>query len=139
MGLIQIDRNPNAKTLRWFGFFWLPLTLAVLGYLDYRKVGLHISAVAFWIAAVAVPLLGIVSSRVLRWLWIGWMTLTYPIAFIVSHLVLLVVWYLVITPVGLLLRLGGFDPMRKKFDRNVKTYWRDYSPHTSKERYFRQF
>lgn len=42
---------------------------------------------------------------------------------IVSPIMLGIIFYLVITPIGLLLRLFGKDPLRLKFDRAAKSYW----------------
>ncbi len=42
---------------------------------------------------------------------------------VVSPIVLGVMFYLVITPTGLLMRLFGKDPLRLKFDGTAKSYW----------------
>ena len=41
----------------------------------------------------------------------------------VSPIVLAVLFYCVLTPVGALMRLTGNDPLRMKRDAGVKTYW----------------
>ena len=45
----------------------------------------------------------------------------------------------VLTPIGLVMRWSGRDPMRRRFEREAKSYWvvrkRDEEP----SRYFRQF
>ena len=63
----------------------------------------------------------------------------YPIGWTVSHLALAVVYYLVVTPIGLLMRLFGRDPMRRKFDPSATTYWQPHESPDEPERYFRQF
>jgi hypothetical protein len=42
---------------------------------------------------------------------------------IVSPLVLGILFYGCITPIGLLMRLAGKDPMRRKFEPAAKSYW----------------
>ena len=64
---------------------------------------------------------------------------TFPIGFVVSYVILAVVYYLVLTPIGLVLRLTGYDPMQRRFDRNAKTYWTPREQEESTEQYFRQF
>jgi hypothetical protein len=57
----------------------------------------------------------------------------------VSHLLLLVVYYLVLTPIGLLMRLIGYDPLQRRFDRSAQSYWTPHDPAADDARYFKQF
>ena len=61
------------------------------------------------------------------------------IGWILSSVVLAVLYYLVLTPIGVLLRLTGYDPMKRRFDRTAKTYWLPRNSDTETERYFKQF
>lgn len=47
----------------------------------------------------------------------------YLAAVLALRVVLLPVFYLVLTPVGVLLRLAGIDFMRRRVDPGEKTYW----------------
>ena len=51
----------------------------------------------------------------------------------------LITFYVVMTPVGLLLRLLGYDPMHRRMDKTVESYWIKREPVTDPGRYFRQF
>jgi hypothetical protein len=42
---------------------------------------------------------------------------------IVSPIALAILFYGVVTPTGLLMRLFGKDPLRLRFDREAKSYW----------------
>ena len=68
-----------------------------------------------------------------------WMLAVYPIGWTVSHIVMALLFYLVFTPVGLIMRACGRDPMQRKFDRQATTYWQRRPPEQDKRRYFRQF
>ena len=74
-----------------------------------------------------------------RSVYLGWLYAAYPIGFVVSHVILGAIYYLVFTPIGLLLRAAGKDPMQRAFDRNAKTYWVEHDPHADARRYLRQF
>jgi hypothetical protein len=50
-----------------------------------------------------------------------------------------VVYYLVITPTGLLMRLFGRDPLSRKFRRGAGSYWIRRQDDDSLDRYFRQY
>jgi hypothetical protein len=47
---------------------------------------------------------------------------------VVSPLALGILFYLTVTPMALLMRLAGKDPLRLKFDRQAKSYWIERHP-----------
>jgi len=47
---------------------------------------------------------------------------------IVSPIVLGVMFFVVITPMGLVMRALGKDPLRLRYDREARTYWIDRRP-----------
>ena len=59
----------------------------------------------------------------MRMVFLGMSYLTWPIGFVVSHVVLALVYYLVLTPIGLLMRLFGYDSMKRRFDPEAPSYW----------------
>jgi hypothetical protein len=54
-------------------------------------------------------------------------------------LVLASTYFLVLTPIGWLLRRTGRDPLSLRRDVNRKTYWVDHETPADIRRYFRQF
>lgn len=52
-----------------------------------------------------------------------WMSIALVLGFIVSNLVLSIVFYLVITPFGFGMRILNKDPIKKQFRSSEKTYW----------------
>jgi hypothetical protein len=71
-------------------------------------------------------------------LWIGF---SIVLGYFVSRILLTIVFFLVITPTGLIMRALGKDPMERKLDPAATTYWRrkEQEPDTSIERYEKQF
>jgi hypothetical protein len=47
----------------------------------------------------------------------------FPIGFVLSHVLIAVIYYLVITPIGLLFRLVGRDAMLRRPDPSLPSYW----------------
>lgn len=94
------------------------------------------------VALIGVGLAGggctLASHRFGRRLYEGWMLATLPISWVVSHAVLAAVFYLLISPIALLMRLGGRDPLLRRFDGNATTYWLPRRPPAQPDRYFRQ-
>ena len=52
-----------------------------------------------------------------------WMGIALVLGFIMTGVILSVLFYLVITPIGLLSRLCGKDSLDLKLDKSVKSYW----------------
>jgi hypothetical protein len=139
MSVVQINKNPDRRQLNQFGFIWLGF-LTLFGAVAYFKFGSPLAARWLWVAAVVVPILGWLMPAFMRLVFLGMSYLAWPIGFVVSHVVLAVVYYLVLTPIGLLTRLFGYDSMKKSFDPGSVTYWVERSPEdTDAKRYFRQF
>ena len=137
MPVIEINRNPSRRDLRIFGALLLVFA-GVVGALLHWRWHAPGAARAVWIAgAVLVGLyFGVPPLR--RPIYLGWIYVTFPIGFVLSHVILGLVYYGVFTPMGLIMRLVGHDPMRRKMDRAAKSYWVAHDPHRSMERYFRQ-
>jgi hypothetical protein len=49
------------------------------------------------------------------------------------------VYFGVVTPVGLLLRLTGRDPLQRAFDLGRASYWTEHRTGDDPRRYFRQY
>ena len=67
--------------------------------------------------------LGLVVPRWLKWLYVPWMTLAFALGFVMTRVLLTILFFVVITPVGLIMRMTGRDPLNQKFDRDAKSYW----------------
>ena len=68
----------------------------------------------------------------------AWLGAVYPIGWVLSHILLGVVFYFVVLPIGLLLRLARYDPLTRKFDQKVTSYWIEREPSSDPRKYFRQ-
>jgi hypothetical protein len=63
----------------------------------------------------------------------------WPIGWAVSHLLLAGVFYLLIAPLGLAIRLSGRDKLQMRPEPSAATYWTPRPPAPPADRYFRQF
>ncbi|MCH7748918.1 MAG: hypothetical protein IH939_12575 [Acidobacteria bacterium] len=138
MAVIEINRNPSRRDLLWFGLL-LPVFFALVGVLVWRRTGALTSAAALWAVGGTLSALFALWPASRRRIYVGWMYAVYPIGWAVSHLLLGVVYFVVITPIGLALRLLRRDPLERRFDRAAPTYWVRHNPAGRIERYLRQF
>lgn len=72
-----------------------------------------------------------------RWFYIGWHAVTRVIELALTWVLLALVFWLVITPVGLV-RRGRASPF-KRFMPRAKSYWQNTPPVKDPARYYRQF
>ena len=67
------------------------------------------------------------------------MSSAFPIGWTISHVLLFVVYFVILTPVGWLLRLSGKDLLDRRLDRDAVSYWTERTASRDASRYFRQF
>lgn len=119
-----IEAIKNIKSgrsdLRKFGIT-VAIILGVLGGLflwrgrDYYSYFLMLSAVFL--------LLGLVVPVLLKPIHKVWMTLAVLLGGLMTRVILSVLFYVVVTPIGLFARLFGKNFLDLKFDRNADSYW----------------
>ena len=94
-------------------------------------------------ASVASPVVEPARPRargpLLRPIFVGLSLLAFPIGYVIGFIALALVYYLMVTPIGLVFRLLGRDPMHRTFDRSAASYWIRRPETPSAKRYFQQF
>jgi len=97
----------------------------------------------WWLLVPGVPLvvLGAIFPRALKWVYVGWMTLAMALGAVVSTILLTLLFFLVVTPMGLIARLVGKDFLSRKLEPGAASYWilREASKPKQKHEHERQF
>ncbi|MFN8389117.1 MAG: SxtJ family membrane protein [Bdellovibrionota bacterium] len=65
-----------------------------------------------------------------------WMAFAEKLGTVMTYLVMFVLFYLIITPFGLMLRLFGKDLLSRRVDRARTTYWEPVDAEAASTRYF---
>lgn len=136
MVLVDVKAKPSDSMQRWFG-----LSLAVLLLIIAAAFRVFSPALAVVVAGMAVVVCGVYylvpAARlpVIR----TWQYVTFPIAFVVSHALLLVTYFGVFLPVGIVMRLLGHDPLQLKDDDRDSFWIERPSKPSGTDRYFKQF
>ena len=138
--MLTLDRNPSRGILRLFAGVWLPLTLGLAGYMAWRHNAPTV-AWGVWIAAAVLSAAGLIMPPLIRPVYIGLMVAFMPLGWVMSYTLASVFYFVVITPIGLLLRLFGYDPLERKIRPDAETYWSPAAAKSprKKEEYFKQF
>ena len=135
--MIAIQWNPSTKQLRQFAGIWFPAFCALVGWSIGHKTG-HWSEVEIgWVLAGLLSVGGLVLPALIRPIFVGLILLTFPIGWVVSHLLLGLIFYGVVTPMGLILRIRGHDPLQLK-KPGGNSVWKTSVGKTDATRYLRQ-
>jgi len=138
MALINKNREPTRGELRIFGVL-LALSFGLIGGLVLHHTGSWLFASVLWTATLLLCAFYYSVPAAQSMIFHAWLAVVYPIGWIISHALLALTFYLVITPIGLAVRLCGFDPLQRELDRSAKTYWTPHHTIEDTERYFQQF
>lgn len=139
MALLDLQLQPRKDQLRWFGMLWFPALCLLVGLILTFRFGN--AAAGRWAALVGLGgfCLGLAAPLLMSPVYILLLVVSFPIGLVISHLLVAFVYYLCITPIGLILRLTGRDALTRTLDPELGSYWvlRDGPPDS--KRYFRQF
>ena len=144
MFLSRINWKPSASELRKFGLvllagFGLIGTIFHFGiwpmHTPHQSAGLW-----YWLLggmAGSLGLSGTVLARPIYWLWMG---IAWVMGNIISRVVVVLVYFLVFTPMRILGQLIRRDKlMLKAKSRENQSHWVDLSNRTDRKSYLRQF
>jgi hypothetical protein len=125
------------RTLRQFAALWL---LFFGGFAIWQALVRHntTTAIVLSAAALLVGLPGLVKPVGIRAVFKTAMAVTHPVGWVVSHLILGVMFFLVITPIALVFRLTGRDALRRRRMRHRATYWIPMQAEKDPRSYLRQ-
>jgi len=85
--------------------------------------------------ALLLLLAGIVVPRLLVYPNKAWMGLAEVLSWISTRIILAFVYFVVITPIGIVKRLSGWDPLNRRA-ASSESYWRPYSERQSNPRHY---
>ncbi|MBP0020997.1 MAG: sxtJ [Cyanobacteria bacterium SBLK] len=116
-----MELKQNKKELRQFGMLlgtFFPLLFGlILPWLwghDFSLLPWILGSV-FWVLAIAFPIS-------LQPIYRVWMKIAEILAWVNSRIILGIIFFAMVTPMGFIMRLLQRDPMARKYDRQVATY-----------------
>tara|TARA_B100000963_G_C22497946_1_gene612375 strand:+ start:280 stop:660 length:381 start_codon:yes stop_codon:yes gene_type:complete len=110
------QKNKN----RSFGllFFIVFLALALWLFLKNGEINLYLISIG-----LIFLVLGLLNSKILTPLNKAWVKLGEILGRIIAPIVMAIVYFLILTPISLLVRLFGKDLIGMKFSNDIKSYW----------------
>jgi hypothetical protein len=101
---------------------------------QYRGKFSGVSDITLSIGSVLLLFAGL-FPRALYWPNKAWMALAEVLSFVTTRIVLGFVFFVIITPIGFIKRLFGWDPLHRRAPRG-DTYWRPYSERQKDPRHY---
>jgi hypothetical protein len=130
----KLDRSPRA--LRRFGFT-VGFVMLFLGcVLLWRHRG------AGWPLISIGTVLGLAAASTpsgLKWIYAPWMIVSLALGWIVTRILLTLVFFFVVTPIGLLQRLFGKRAIEVAFKADAASYWQVRTASPMAKDYEKQF
>jgi multisubunit Na+/H+ antiporter MnhG subunit len=129
MEKLVFDRGNLKKFGVTMGIAFLVIAMVIL----FRQR--HSPAVFFIVSAIFFAC-GIILPQILKPFYIFWMRLAFVLSWVNTRLLLVLLFYLIFTPVGLCMRLLHLDPLERKIEKNAESYWRKKEKQADYERQF---
>lgn len=133
---MKTDNKPDPKAVRNFGLMFTVILTVLSGLLYYRGRSTY---PLFLGLAVLFGAPALIYPAVLTPIFVQWMRFARGLAWVNTRVILVLMFYLIVTPLGLVLRLFGFDPLKEKIKPDLESYWEEKSLAKDPERYKRQF
>lgn len=114
----------NKVELRKFGIITGLLIIVLIGSVVPLLWGQNILAWQWYTSPIGgvFILWGLIHPRTLRWIYEPWMLLAEKVGWVNTHIILFILFFMLIAPLGLVMRLFGYDPMNRKFDGIAESY-----------------
>ena len=127
-------RKKSLRAEREFGLIVGGVLVLLSGWWLYRGKFPSVSHITLPLGAVLV-LLGLVLPRALVWPNKAWMAFAEVLSFISTRVILAFVFFLVVTPIGFVKRLLGWDPLHRRAGSS-DSYWQPYSERQRDPRHY---
>jgi hypothetical protein len=131
-------REPKTRDMNVLAVLFLVVPGIIGSYLLFWKGA---SNGYIWFAAGALLAASRIVPPLFRTIYKLWVTFSVILGYFVSRMLLTLVFFVVISPMGVVMRALRKDPMDRKFDPHAATYWKkkDQQADYTIERYEKQF
>jgi hypothetical protein len=134
----DISFTPENRTLRQFAALWIAVFGAMAIWQGLARSH-PLAGAILGLAATTIGPLGLVKPQCIRPIYVGWMIVAFPIGWIVSTVLLALLYFGVFTPVGLIFRMTGRDALSLRRPTDRRSYWSEKPAPANARNYFQQF
>ncbi len=136
--MLKLKFKPTVKEVKLFSIIWFPLMFLIFGFFFARTgVNFEIIKVAWMILAIF-SISGFIYPSIIRPFYVILLVLTFPVGWIVSHTLLLLIFVILITPIGLVLRIRGHNPLNLN-SKGAQSMWVKCVKNNKSSDYLKQY
>lgn len=116
------DLDTSKKSLRKFGYTVGSVFILITAWLVFKN---YAEFLQYILASIAIFLIvfALLSPMLLQKIYRVWMTIAFTMGWFVSRVLLGILFYAVITPIGIIARISGKDFLNLKKQKNQQSYW----------------
>jgi hypothetical protein len=130
----EIMKKRSHRAEREFGFIVGGILILLSAWWMYRGK-FHLVAPITLPLGSALVLLGLVLPRALVYPNKAWMALAEALSFVSTRVILAFVFFIIVTPIGFVKRLSGWDPLHRRAAAS-DSYWQPYSERQHDARHY---
>jgi hypothetical protein len=134
----DIQFDPPRKVLRQFAGLWL-LFFGGLALWEILKKGRMEFGGILAVLALTIGPLGLIRPAWIRFIYVGWMVLVFPIGWTMSQVILATMFFGLFTPIGLAFRLLNRDALHRRGRPKLESCWEHKLASPDLRSYFKQF
>ncbi len=138
MAFAKINWKPNARELRLFALVFLVAT-GLVGSLFYFILGKSGFAFILWGFGSISFLTAITGTKIGLPCYLTWMSFVFVMSSAIGYGALILIYFLVVTPLGITAWLSGRDKLKLRKPNAPLSYWETVTNRTVAENAERQF
>jgi len=120
----MIEEIKNIKTnkeeIRKFGYLIGGVLIAISIFMLWKALAYY---QLIFVIGISFILLGFFATKILKPIYIIWMIFATILGWIMTRVILAILFYLIVTPIGLIARLFGVKFLDVSWRNNVNSYW----------------
>jgi hypothetical protein len=122
MAIIEEIKNIKGDKSDWKKFgITMAVILTIIGFVLLWKKNHYYDY--FFFPAAAFLITGLFLPSVLKPVYKAWMALSVVMGFIMTRVIMVIIFYLIVTPLGLIASMSGKKFLDMKIDESAKSYW----------------
>ena len=135
---MKLDWNPKQGQLTGFARAWVVVFGGGAAWFGWFNNQEQIGVILGFLAA-ALPIAGLLYTPSTKFIYRVVSVLTYPLGWLLSHVILCIIYFGIMTPIGVVAKLFGHAFITKGKDKNKTSYWEKIKRPDVASSYFKQF
>jgi hypothetical protein len=122
MAIIEEIKNIKGDKSDWKKFgITMGIILTIIGFFMLWKKNTYCEY--FFFLAAAFFISGLILPYVLKPVYKAWMALSVVMGFIMTRIIMFIIFYLMVTPLRILASIAGKEFLDMKIEKSAKSYW----------------